>query len=163
MQATLAAGALDLTPSVDLPGTRSERARLNREYVDFNAPGSMTYLDMRLSADEVTVGAYQAGPHAFGAQLRGGALARECRRGADVARYCQGASSGTASSDAAAERQGVVPVQPMSIRRPARSETFGIIRLSGCGLARRLGGGLRDEPCSCSSPGFDGIFTPYRP
>src|ERR1700709_71492 len=75
LQATLAAGALDFTPYISTFRLLATRARdWNRQLFDLNALSS-TDLDMRLSAAKVTVGATKLGRTAFGANLRGGALA----------------------------------------------------------------------------------------
>src|SRR5258707_1646809 len=75
LQATLAAGALDFTPYISTFRLLASGARdWNRQAFDLNALSS-TDLDMRLSAARVTIGASKLGRTAFGANLRGGALA----------------------------------------------------------------------------------------
>src|SRR5712675_3726588 len=75
MQATLDAGALDFTPYIATFRLLASGQRdWNRQLFDLNAL-SATDLDMRLSAAKVTVGATKLGRTAFGANLRGGALA----------------------------------------------------------------------------------------
>src|SRR5674476_1470988 len=75
LQATLAAGNLDFTPYISTFRLLASGARdWNRQVFDLNAL-STTDLDMRLSAARVTIGASKLGRTAFGANLRGGALA----------------------------------------------------------------------------------------
>ncbi|MEO8321368.1 MAG: AsmA family protein, partial [Bradyrhizobium sp.] len=75
LQATLAAGALDFTPYISTFRLLASGARdWNRQLFDLNSLSS-TDLDMRLSAARVTVGPTKLGRTAFGANLRGGALA----------------------------------------------------------------------------------------
>ncbi len=75
LQATLAAGALDFTPYISTFRLLASGARdWNRQLFDLNSL-STTDLDMRLSAARVTVGSTKLGRTAFGANLRGGALA----------------------------------------------------------------------------------------
>ena len=75
LQATLAAGALDFTPYISTFRLLASGARdWNRQLFDLNSL-STTDLDMRLSAAKVTVGSTKLGRTAFGANLRGGALA----------------------------------------------------------------------------------------
>src|SRR5664279_5619404 len=75
LQATLAAGSLDFTPYISTFRLLASGARdWNRQLFDLNAL-STTDLDMRLSAAKVTVGSTKLDRTAFGANLRGGALA----------------------------------------------------------------------------------------
>src|SRR3984893_13865248 len=75
LQATLAAGNLDFTPYVQTFRLLASGAHdWNRQVSARNALSS-TGLDMRLSAARVTVDATKLGRAAFGANLRGGALA----------------------------------------------------------------------------------------
>src|SRR5215470_863365 len=75
VQATLAADALDFTPYISTFRLLASGARdWNRQLFDLGVL-SATDLDMRLSAARVSVGATKLGPTAFGANLRGGALA----------------------------------------------------------------------------------------
>ncbi len=87
LQATLAADALDFTPYISTFRLLASGAHdWNRQLFDLNALTS-TDLDMRLSAAKVTVGASKLGRTAIGANLRGGALAAQRRRGADLWRH----------------------------------------------------------------------------
>ncbi|MGA7807349.1 AsmA family protein, partial [Bradyrhizobium sp.] len=75
LQATLAADALDFTPYISTIRLLASGAHdWNRQMFDLNALSS-TDLDMRLSAARVAVGSTKLGRTAFGANLRGGALA----------------------------------------------------------------------------------------
>ena len=75
LQATLAADNLDFTPYISTFRLLASGAHdWNRQLFDLNALSS-TDLDMRLSAAKVTVGNSKLGRTAFGANLRGGALA----------------------------------------------------------------------------------------
>src|SRR5436305_13946906 len=79
LQATLAADALDFTPYISTFRLLASGARdWNRQLFDLNSL-STTDLDMRLSAARVTVGSSRLGRTAFGAHLRGGALALSLR------------------------------------------------------------------------------------
>src|SRR6202049_5209057 len=75
LQATLAAGNLDFTPYISTFRLLASGAHdWNRQLFDLNSL-STTDLDMRLSAARVTIGSSKLGRTAFGANLRGGALA----------------------------------------------------------------------------------------
>ena len=75
LQATLAADTLDFTPYISTFRLLASGAHdWNRQLFDLNSL-STTDLDMRLSAARVTVGPTKLGRTAFGANLRGGALA----------------------------------------------------------------------------------------
>src|ERR1700756_3563337 len=75
LQATLAADTLDFTPYISTFRLLASGAHdWNRQMFDLNAL-STTDLDMRLSAARVTIGPSRLGRTAFGANLRGGALA----------------------------------------------------------------------------------------
>jgi len=75
LQGTLAADALDLTPYIGTIRLLANGAHeWNRQAFDLNALTG-TNLDIRLSASKVTIGSTKIGRTAFGANLRGGALA----------------------------------------------------------------------------------------
>ena len=75
LQATLAADTLDFTPYISTFRLLASGAHdWNRQLFDLESL-STTDLDMRLSAARVTVGPTKLGRTAFGANLRGGALA----------------------------------------------------------------------------------------
>src|SRR6201994_4591333 len=75
LRAPLPADTLDFTPYISTFRLLASGARdWNRQLFDLNAL-STTDLDIRLSAARVTVGATRLGRTAFGANLRGGALA----------------------------------------------------------------------------------------
>src|SRR4029077_18112342 len=102
LQATLAADALDFTPYISTFRLLASGARdWNRQLFDLNAL-STTDLDMRLSAAKVTVGATKIGRTAFGANLRGGALALSVGEAQMYGGIAKG-SFGVARSDAVAD------------------------------------------------------------
>src|SRR2546430_8023309 len=102
LQATLAAGALDFTPYISTFRLLASGARdWNRQLFDLNSL-STTDLDMRLSAARVTVGSSKLGRTAFGANLRGGALALSVGEAQVYGGIARG-SFGIARSDAVAD------------------------------------------------------------
>jgi AsmA protein len=131
LQATLAADALDFTPYISTIRLLASGAHdWNRQMFDLNALSS-TDLDMRLSAARVAVGPTRLGRTAFGANLRGGALALSVGE----AQMCGGlarGSFGIARADTAAD----VKVQFQFIDvdlQSCGSDLFGISSLSGRG------------------------------
>ena len=109
LQATLAADTLDFTPYISTFRLLASGAHdWNRQLFDLNSL-STTDLDMRLSAARVTVGTTKLGRTAFGANLRGGALALQRRRGAGLWRHRQGLVRARAHRHHG-RRQGPVPV-----------------------------------------------------
>src|SRR6266403_497582 len=114
LQATLATGARDW----------------NRQLFDLNAL-STTDLDMRLSAAGVTVGSSKLGRTAFGANLRGGALALSVGEAQMYGGIANG-SFGIARSDAVADVKAQFQFTDVDLQACA-SELFGITRLSGRG------------------------------
>ena len=144
LQATLAADALDFTPYISTFRLLASGARdWNRQLFDLNSL-STTDLDMRLSAARVTVGPSKLGRTAFGANLRGGALALSRRRSADLWRHRQGLVRDRALGRGR-RRQGPVPVhrcRPAGLRqRIVRRHQAVRPRQS-----QRLAGGLGLEP-----------------
>jgi len=102
LQATLAAGALDFTPYISTFRLLASGAHdWNRQLFDLNSL-STTDLDMRLSAARVTVGSTKLGRTAFGANLRGGALALSVGEAQVYGGIVKG-SFGVARSDAVAD------------------------------------------------------------
>ena len=144
LQATLAAGALDFTPYISTFRLLASGARdWNRQLFDLNSL-STTDLDMRLSAAKVTVGPTKLGRTAFGANLRGGALALSVGEAQMYGGIAKG-SFGIARSDAVADVKAQfqftdVDLQACAIRivrhqqavRPRQSQ--------------RLAGGLGRQP-----------------
>src|SRR6478736_4450495 len=123
LQATLAAGALDLTPYVSTFRLLASGARdWNRQLFDLNAL-SATDLDMRLSAARVTVGSTKLGRTAFGANLRGGALALSVAEAQMYGGIVKG-SFGVARSDAAADVRAQFQFTDVDLQACA-SELFG--------------------------------------
>jgi AsmA protein len=131
LQATLAAGALDFTPYISTFRMLASGARdWNRQLFDLNAL-STTDLDMRLSAAKVTVGPTRLGRTAFGANLRGGALALSVGEAQVYGGIAKG-SFGIARSDAIADVKAQFQFTDVDLQACA-SELFGINKLSGRG------------------------------
>jgi AsmA protein len=131
MQATLDAGALDFTPYIATFRLLASGQRdWNRQLFDLNAL-SATDLDMRLSAAKVTVGATKLGRTAFGANLRGGALALSVVEAQMYGGIAKG-SFGIARSDAVADVKAQFQFTDVDLQACA-SELFGITKLSGRG------------------------------
>src|SRR6266576_5443669 len=131
LQATLAAGALDFTPYISTFRLLASGARdWNRQLFDLNAL-STTDLDMRLSAAKVTVGATKLGRTAFGANLRGGALALSVGEAQVYGGIAKG-SFAVARSDAVADVKAQFSFTDVDLQSCA-SELFGINKLSGRG------------------------------
>jgi AsmA protein len=131
LQATLAAGALDLTPYISTFRLLASGARdWNRQLFDLNSL-STTDLDMRLSAARVTVGPSKLGRTALGANLRGGALALSVGEAQMYGGIAKG-SFGIARSDAVADVKAEFQFTDVDLQACA-SELFGITKLSGRG------------------------------
>jgi AsmA protein len=131
LQATLAADALDFTPYISTFRLLASGARdWNRQIFDLNSL-STTDLDMRLSAARVTVGSSKLGRTAFGANLRGGALALSVGEAQMYGGIAKG-SFGIARSDAVADVKAQFQFTDVDLQSCA-SELFGITKLSGRG------------------------------
>ncbi len=131
LQATLAAGNLDFTPYISTFRLLASGARdWNRQLFDLNSL-STTDLDMRLSAAQVTVGSSKLGRTAFGANLRGGALALSVGEAQMYGGIAKG-SFGIARSDAVADVKAQFEFTDVDLQSCA-SELFGITKLSGRG------------------------------
>jgi AsmA protein len=131
LQATLAAGALDFTPYISTFRLLASGARdWNRQLFDLNSL-STTDLDMRLSAARVTVGSSKLGRTAFGANLRGGALALSVGEAQVYGGIAKG-SFGVARSDAIADVKAQFQFTDVDLQSCA-SDLFGITKLSGRG------------------------------
>jgi AsmA protein len=131
LQATLAADALDFTPYISTFRLLASGARdWNRQMFDLNAL-STTDLDMRLSAAKVTVGPSKIGRTAFGANLRGGALALSVGEAQMYGGIAKG-SFAIARSDSVADVKAQFQFLDVDLQACA-SELFGISRLSGRG------------------------------
>ena len=131
LQATLAAGALDFTPYISTFRLLASGARdWNRQLFDLNSL-STTDLDMRLSAARVTVGSTKLGRTAFGANLRGAALALSVGEAQMYGGVANG-SFGIARSDAVADVKAQFQFTDVDLQACA-SELFGITKLSGRG------------------------------
>jgi AsmA protein len=131
LQATLAAGALDFTPYVSTFRLLASGAHdWNRQLFDLNSL-STTDLDMRLSAAKVTVNSTKLGRTAFGANLRGGALALSVGEAQVYGGIAKG-SFGIARSDAVADVKAQFSFTDVDLQSCA-SELFGVSKLSGRG------------------------------
>jgi AsmA protein len=131
LQATLAADALDFTPYISTFRLLTSGARdWNRQLFDLNSL-STTDLDMRLSAARVTVGSSKLGRTAFGANLRGGALALSVGEAQMYGGIVRG-SFGIARSEAAADVKAQFQFTDVDLQACA-SELFGMTKLSGRG------------------------------
>ena len=131
LQATLAAGNLDFTPYISTFRLLASGARdWNRQLFDLNSLSS-TDLDMRLSAAKVTVGSSKLGRTAFGANLRGGALALSVAEAQIYGGIAKG-SFGIARSDAVADVKAQFQFTDVDLQACA-SELFGVTKLSGRG------------------------------
>jgi AsmA protein len=131
LQATLAADALDFTPYISTFRLLASGARdWNRQLFDLNSL-STTDLDMRLSAAKVTVGSSKLGRTAFGANLRGGALALSVGEAQVYGGIAKG-SFGVARSDAIADVKAQFQFTDVDLQSCA-SDLFGITKLSGRG------------------------------
>src|SRR5437899_2083786 len=131
LQATLAADALDFTPYISTFRLLASGARdWNRQLFDLNGL-STTDLDMRLSAARLTVGSTKLGRTAFGANLRGGALALSVGEAQVYGGIARG-SFGIARSDTVADVKAQFQFMDVDLQSCA-SELFGITKLSGRG------------------------------
>jgi AsmA protein len=131
LQATLAADALDFTPYISTFRVLAGGARdWNRQLFDLNAL-SATDLDMRLSAARVTIGPSKLGRTAFGANLRGGALALSVGEAQVYGGIARG-SFGIARSDTIADVKAQFQFLDVDLQSCA-GELFGTNRLSGRG------------------------------
>jgi AsmA protein len=131
LQATLAAGNLDFTPYISTFRLLASGAHdWNRQLFDLNSL-SMTDLDMRLSAAQVTVGPSKLGRTALGANLRGGALALSVGEAQMYGGIARG-SFGVARSDAVADVKAQFQFTEVDLAQLA-SELFGVNKLSGRG------------------------------
>src|SRR6202045_3891498 len=131
LQATLAADALDFTPYISTFRLIAGAAHdWNRQLFDLNSL-STTDLDMRLSAARVTVGQTKLGRTAFGANLRGGALALSVGEAQVYGGIARG-SFGIARSDAVADVKAQFQFIDVDLQACA-SELFGVTKLSGRG------------------------------
>ena len=132
LQATLAADGLDFTPYIStvrlLAGGGAHD--WNRQLFDLNSL-STTDLDMRLSAAKVTVGPTKLGRTAFGANLRGGALALSVGEAQVYGGIAKG-SFGVARADTVADVKAQFQFTDVDLQACV-SELFGVSKLSGRG------------------------------
>ncbi|MGE5159174.1 MAG: AsmA family protein [Gemmatimonas sp.] len=131
LQATLAADALDFTPYISTFRllARGEHD-WNRQLFDLDAL-SATDLDMRLSAARVKVGSSRLGRTAFGANLRGGALALSVGEAQVYGGMAKG-SFAVSRADAIADVKAQFQFTDVDLQSCV-GELFGINRLSGRG------------------------------
>jgi len=131
LQATLAAGNLDFTPYISTFRLLASGQRdWNRQLFDLTSLSS-TDLDMRLSAAKVTVGPSKLGRTAFGANLRGGALALSVGEAQMYGGIAKG-SFAIARSEEVADVRAQFQFTDVDLQACA-SELFGITKLSGRG------------------------------
>jgi AsmA protein len=131
LQATLAADALDFTPYISTFRLLAAGARdWNRQLFDLDAL-STTDLDMRLSAARVAIGPSRLGRTAFGANLRGGALALSVGEAQVYGGIAMG-SFAIARSDTVADIRAQFQFTDVDLQSCA-SELFGVSKLSGRG------------------------------
>jgi AsmA protein len=131
LQATLAADALDFTPYISTVRLLASGAHdWNRQMFDLETL-SASDIDMRLSAARITVGPSKLGRTAFGANLRGGALALSVGE----AQMCGGlarGSIGVARSDTVADVKVQFQFTDVDLQA-CGTELFGVSKLSGRG------------------------------
>jgi AsmA protein len=131
LQATLAADALDFTPYISTVRLLASGAHdWNRQIFDLETL-SASDIDMRLSAARITVGPSRLGRTAFGANLRGGALALSVGE----AQMCGGlarGSIGVARSDTVADVKVQFQFTDVDLQA-CGTELFGVSKLSGRG------------------------------
>jgi AsmA protein len=131
LQATLAADALDFTPYISTFRLLASGAHdWNRQLFDLN-PLSTTDLDMRLSAAKVTVGSSKLGRTAFGANLRGGALALSVGEAQVYGGIVRG-SLGVTRADTVADVKAQFQFLDVDLQSCA-SDLFGVNKLTGRG------------------------------
>jgi AsmA protein len=131
LQATLAADALDFTPYISTFRLLAGGAHdWNRQLFDLDSL-STTDLDMRLSAARVSVGASRLGRTAFGANLRGGALALSVGEAQIYGGIAKG-SFGVARADSVADVKAQFQFTDVDLQACV-GELFGINKLSGRG------------------------------
>jgi AsmA protein len=130
LQATLAADSLDFTPYISTFRLLAGSHDWNRQLFDLNSLSS-TDLDMRLSAARVAVGPTKLGRTAFGANLRGGALALSVGEAQIYGGIAKG-SFGLARADTVADVKAQFQFTDVDLQACA-SELFGINKLSGRG------------------------------
>ncbi|OIQ72871.1 AsmA family protein [mine drainage metagenome] len=132
LQATLAADTLDFTPYIStfrlLAGGGAHD--WNRQLFDLDTL-STTDLDMRLSAAKVTVGPTKLGRTAFGANLRGGALALSVGEAQVYGGIARG-SFAVARADTVADVKAQFQFTDVDLQACV-GELFGFSKLSGRG------------------------------
>lgn len=136
LQATLAAGAIDLTPYVSTVRLLASGQRdWSRQLFDLDALSSVD-LDMRLSAAKVTVGSSVLGRTALGANLRGGTLALSVGEAQIYGGIARGSFS-IARSDTIADIKAQLQFSDVDLLACA-SDLFGVTRLTGRGTLNMM-------------------------
>ncbi len=131
VQATLAAGSLDITPYLSTVKLLTSGARdWNRQLFDFDAISSID-LDVRLSAAKVTIGGSTLGRTAVGATIRGGTLALSVGEALVYGGVMRG-SLGLSRRDASANVNAQFQFSDVDMQS-CLSDLFGVKRLSGRG------------------------------
>jgi AsmA protein len=131
LQATLAAGALDITPYLSTIRLLASGARdWNRQLFDLGEVNPVD-LDMRLSAAKVTIGSSTLGRTALGANLRGGALALSIGEAQVYGGIVRG-TLGVSRSDTVADVKAQFELIDVDLQSCA-ADLFGVRSLSGRG------------------------------
>jgi AsmA protein len=131
LQATLAAGALDITPYLSTIRLLASGARdWNRQLFDLGAVNPVD-LDMRMSAAKVTIGSSTLGRTALGANLRGGTLALSVGEAQIYGGIVRG-TLGVSRSDTVADVKAQFQLTDVDLQNCA-ADLFGIRSLSGRG------------------------------
>ncbi|QDL98720.1 AsmA family protein [Rhodopseudomonas palustris] len=131
LQATLAAGSIDVTPYMSTIRLLASGARdWNRQLFDLSSTDPVD-LDMRLSAAKVTIGTTALGRTAISANLRGGALALSVGEAQVYGGIAQG-TFGIARSDRAASVKAQFQFNDVDLQTCA-ADLLGVRNLSGRG------------------------------
>ncbi|MFZ5739135.1 AsmA family protein [Rhodopseudomonas palustris] len=131
LQATLAAGSIDVTPYMSTIRLLASGARdWNRQLFDLSSTDPVD-LDMRLSAAKVTIGTTALGRTAISANLRGGALALSVGEAQVYGGVAQG-TFGIARSDRAASVKAQFQFNDVDLQTCA-ADLLGVRNLSGRG------------------------------
>ncbi|RED37934.1 AsmA protein [Rhodopseudomonas thermotolerans] len=131
LQATLAAGSIDVTPYLSTIRLLASGARdWNRQLFDLTSTDPVD-LDMRLSAAKVTIGSTTLGRTALSANLRGGALALSVGEAQVYGGIAQG-TFGIGRSDKAASVKAQFQFNDVDLQTCA-ADLLGVRNLSGRG------------------------------
>ena len=131
LQATLAAGSIDVTPYLSTIRLLASGARdWNRQLFDLSSADPVD-LDMRLSAAKVSIGSTTLGRTAISANLRGGALALSVGEAQVYGGIAQG-TFGISRSDKAASIKAQFQFSDVELQTCA-ADLLGVRNLSGRG------------------------------